>query len=203
VELGAVDLALVRRDDALVLPDQGDLRIELLLRHGVLLDQHAVAVDVDLRVFEQRPVTRHLSLGLRQLHLERPGIDLGDQIARPDDVALAEPDRHELSIDAAPHRHGRERRDRADPIHVDRDVSAARRLGGDRHRPCLGPARLPRARPVRPERQREERRPEQTGGRQRHAPASAPRGGPRRLHGRAAFPDACRPRIAAREKRVT
>ena len=50
-------------------------------------------------MLEQRRVAGHLPLGLGQLHLERPRIDLGQQVAALDGLALAEMDLHELAVD--------------------------------------------------------------------------------------------------------
>ena len=43
-------------------------------------------------------VARHLALRLLELDLERARIDLGEQIARLDEVALAEVHRHQLAV---------------------------------------------------------------------------------------------------------
>ncbi len=47
---------------------------------------------------------RHLPLGLKQLHLERPRVDRGEEIAFLDDLALPEKDLHELAVDPALYR---------------------------------------------------------------------------------------------------
>ena len=90
LQLRAVDRALVRLHRALVLAHQRLLRVDLLLRDRVLREQRPVALEVDLRVLEQRLVLGHLADGLRQLHLERPRIDLGEQVAGLDDLPFAE-----------------------------------------------------------------------------------------------------------------
>ena len=89
LQLGAVDLALVGLDRALVLANQRFLRIDLLLRNRILREQRTVALEVELRVLEQRLILGHLALRLRQLDLERAGIDLGKELARLDDLAFA------------------------------------------------------------------------------------------------------------------
>ena len=48
-------------------------------RDRILREQRAVALEVDARVLEQRLVARELPFGLRELHLERPRVDLGEQ----------------------------------------------------------------------------------------------------------------------------
>ena len=127
LQLRAVDLALVDLHRAFVLAHERRLRVDLLLRDRVLLEQRAVALEVELRVLEQRVVARQLSLGLRELHLERARIDLGEQLAFLDDLALLEQHPHELPVDAAAHRDGPQRRDRAERIEIDVDVGRARR----------------------------------------------------------------------------
>ena len=44
-----------------------------------------------------------------ELHLERPRIDLGEQVALVDELAFLEGHVHQLAVDAAAHRDGVER----------------------------------------------------------------------------------------------
>ena len=81
---------LVRLERAFVLAHQRRLGVELLARDGILLEQHAVALEVGLRVFQQRLVARHLAFGLRQLHLVGTRVDFGEQFALFDHLAFAE-----------------------------------------------------------------------------------------------------------------
>ena len=85
------------------------------LRDRILLEQRAIALDVDPRVLEQRLVARALAVRERQLHLERAGVDLRQEVARLHHLALLEHHLHQLAVDAAPDddgvdgRHGAER----------------------------------------------------------------------------------------------
>ena len=98
---GIVDRALVGLDGPLKLANQRRLRVDLLLGDRILREQRLVALEIDLRVFQLRLVARHLSVRLRQHHFERPRIDLREQVARLDILALAEGDAHQLSVDAS------------------------------------------------------------------------------------------------------
>ena len=129
----AVDLALIGFDRAFVLAHERRLRIELLLRDRVLLEERAIALEIDDRVLQQRLVFRELAFGLRELDLERPRIDLGEQLARFDELAFAENHAHELPVDAASHGDGRERRHRAEAGQIHADVRSSRGCGDDRH----------------------------------------------------------------------
>ena len=88
LQLRVVDRALVGLHRALVLAHQRLLRVDLLLRDRILREQRAIALEVDLRVVEQRLVLGELAAGLRELHLERTRIDLGEEIARPSPSGL-------------------------------------------------------------------------------------------------------------------
>ena len=82
------------------MPHQRFLRVDLLLRDGILREQRAVALEVDLRVLEQRLILGHLAARLRQLDLEGTRVDLGEQVAGLDELAFAKGDAHELAVDA-------------------------------------------------------------------------------------------------------
>jgi hypothetical protein len=69
-------------------------------------------------------VLRQLTLGLLQLHLEWPGIDLGKQISPVDEVPFAEDHPHQLPVDTRPDGDGVEGRDRPERRQADRDVCA-------------------------------------------------------------------------------
>jgi len=79
-----------------VLADQRLLRVELLTGNRVLLDQQAVAREIELRVLEQGLVARQLPVGLLELHLERARIDLGQEIAGADKLPFLESQTHQL-----------------------------------------------------------------------------------------------------------
>jgi len=93
------------------------------------LEEGAVALEVELRVLEQRLVLRHLALGLRKLHLEWARVDLGEQGASLDDLPFLESDPHELAVDARLDDDDVARRDGAERVDVDVDAALARRDG--------------------------------------------------------------------------
>ena len=101
LQLGVGDPALVGLHRGFVLPHQRLLGVDLLAGDRVLREQRAVALEVQARVLEQRLVARELPGGQRELDLERPRIDLGEEVARLDHLALLEGDAHDLAVDAA------------------------------------------------------------------------------------------------------
>ena len=94
VDLGGFHRRLVGFYRALILGDQSDLRIQRLVRHGVLRRQSLVARQVDLRALEHGLVARQLPLGLRQGCFIWPRIDFREQVAFLDLVAFGEIDLH-------------------------------------------------------------------------------------------------------------
>src|SRR4029450_3431395 len=136
------DLTLVGLDRALILAHERLLRVDLLLRDRILRQQRTIALEIDLGIREKRLVLGHLPLCVRQLYLERPRIDLGQQIALLHGVALAESQANKLTIDTASHDDHVARRDGTEAVEVDIDAAFFRRRGDDRQRaPCLvGPA---------------------------------------------------------------
>ena len=64
--------------------------------------------------------------GLRQLHLERPRIDLGEQVAGLDDLPFLERDAHQLAVDARLDDDDVARRHGAERVEVDVDAALAR-----------------------------------------------------------------------------
>jgi hypothetical protein len=109
--------------------------------------QRSIALEVDLRVLEQRLVFRHLSLRLLELDLERARIDLGQQIACLDELALGKRDPHELSVHARLDGHDARGRDRAQRVHVDIDGTLPDGRGDHRQRAGrrIGPPAAPGA----------------------------------------------------------
>jgi hypothetical protein len=59
-----------------------------------------IALEVEARVVEQRGVAREVALGLRELHLERHGVDLRDRVPGLDELALLEIDARQHAVDA-------------------------------------------------------------------------------------------------------
>src|SRR5207244_2989288 len=81
----------------------------------VITTRPLVSLECGLRVLEQGLVACQLSVGLRELQLERARIDLGQEIAGADKLPFLESQTHQLPVDAALDRDGVDRRDRAEP----------------------------------------------------------------------------------------
>ena len=63
------------------------------------------------------------AFGLRELNLVRTGIDLREQVALPDHLALAEHHRAQFAVDMRPDGDGVERNHRTEPVQVNVDVA--------------------------------------------------------------------------------
>ena len=92
-------------------------------------------MEVELGVGERRPVLRLFRLGLVERGLERAGIDLRQQVAGLDHLALIEGDLGDLAVDAGANRDGVLGLDLAEPVDIDRIIGALRRRNGNGHRP--------------------------------------------------------------------
>ena len=92
VQLRAVHGALVRLCHPLVLGDQRPLRVDLLLRDGVLRRERDVAVEVDLRLLELRLRLEELPLGLLEGRLVGARVDDRKDVALVHHLALGELD---------------------------------------------------------------------------------------------------------------
>ena len=126
---GGVDLTLVELDGPLVLLDERRLLVEHLLRDRILAPETLVAREVDLRLRQERLVARELPLGLQQLGLERARVDLGEQVAFPNDLAFGVEDSHQLPVHAGMDRVRVDGGDRAEPRQKDADVPLRGRRG--------------------------------------------------------------------------
>src|SRR5439155_15338114 len=126
------DQSRVHLDRRFGLVDDHLLGVQLLSGDHFLLRQPLIALEIEARVREVGLVPRELPLGLHELGLEGAGVDLGQELAGVDDLALREVRRHQLAVDAALHRDGVERGDGAERREVDAQVAGAGRR--DDHR---------------------------------------------------------------------
>jgi len=131
IQPGAVDLTLIGSERARGLIGRRSLRVELLPGQNPLCDEILVAIEVELRVLQRGLIFGGLPFRLGELHLERPRIELGEQVTFVDDLTFRERHLGELSIDAASHRHRIQRRGRANAGQVDAHVAAPRRRRDD------------------------------------------------------------------------
>ncbi len=150
VELLLVDLRLVGGDDALVLLDRRGLRVDVLLRDRILPVERLVAGEVEAGVLQQRLVAQELALVLRQQRLVGPHVDLGQEVAGLDGLALAKADLGEVAAHLRADRHGGERRHGAEAREHHRHVALLDRGDADRLRPLPARAAAPAAAPAGP-----------------------------------------------------
>src|SRR6267143_190787 len=81
LELGVVNLALIRGNGAINLANQCALSIELLLGDDALFEEKLIPLKIDLRVFALRLVFSELPQRLLELDLEGTRIDLREKIS--------------------------------------------------------------------------------------------------------------------------
>src|SRR5471032_1436487 len=99
-------------DGAVQLLDQRGLRVDVLQRDRVLLEQGLIARQRQLGDVELRLVALALAGGLQQRHLELAWIDLHQHLAGLDHLALGEQDFLQYARYLRAHRRGGRRRDR-------------------------------------------------------------------------------------------
>ena len=92
----------------------------------------AVALEIELRVFQVGLVLRFLGLRHFERRLERPRVDLHQHVAFFHHLSLAKSDLDHLAVDAAAHRHGVVRLHDAETVQVHRKVCILDCLGYDR-----------------------------------------------------------------------
>ena len=100
---------------------------DLLLGDRILLGELLIAGEVALGLAEQRRVLGQLPLRLRQRRLIGARIDLGEEVALLDDLALGEPDFLQVAGDLGADGHGLERRHRAEGVDGQRHVAERHR----------------------------------------------------------------------------
>ena len=136
LDLGVVELGLRVGDRGFVggdlggeLGDGGALGVGLLPRREFA--ELGVALKVEIGVGEIRLVLLLLGLGLVERGLERAGVDLDQQIALVDHLALGEGDLVDLAVNPGPDLYGVEALNRAEAGQVDREVDLLDRRNAD------------------------------------------------------------------------
>src|SRR5260370_6744737 len=112
LQFGVVNLALVRRDGAIELPNQRCLSVKLLLRDDAFFKQKLESFEIYFGVSALRLIFGELPQSLCKLDLERTRIDLSEQISFVDELPLLECDANELTIHATANRNSVEGGDR-------------------------------------------------------------------------------------------
>ena len=138
LRLRRLDRRLVGIDAGLGDIDLGLLRVDVLLRFVALDRQGLKARQVFLHVDELRLILALFRYRLIQRRFQRGRIDLGQDIAFMNLLALTEVDRDELAVDLGPDRDGVERLNRAERAVIDRHVAHGCRGDGDGHRRARG-----------------------------------------------------------------
>ena len=136
--------ALIVLHRALVLQHDLLLVVQQLLVDSVARPRRAIAFQVHLRLRQNIGVALQRALGLHQLRLVGPRIDLDQRIALLDELAFAVVHRGDHSAGLRGNRCGINRRHRADRIQVHADVAFV----GCCHRGRYGSAELPTPAPA-------------------------------------------------------
>src|SRR5262249_53619306 len=84
LQLGVIDLALIRTDGAIELADLRSLRIKLLLGNDAFFVKKLETIEIDFSVLALGLVLGKLAFGLLEQHLERAGIDFDNTRAAVD-----------------------------------------------------------------------------------------------------------------------
>ena len=124
---GVVELGLGVENGGIVGRDlRGQLRNGRTLGVGLLPGREfaelGVALQIQIGVGQVGLVLRLLGLGLIERCLVRPGIDLDEQVALLDQLALLEGDLVDLAVDAGAHHHGVEALNGPEPVQIDRKI---------------------------------------------------------------------------------
>src|SRR6266513_1402713 len=126
LELGVVNLALIRGNGPINLANQCALSVELLLGDDPLFEEKLVPLKIDLRVFALGLVFSELPQRLLKLDLEGTRIDLREKIALVNELAFLEGNADQLAVNSAADGDGVEGRDGAKAIEVNGQVAALR-----------------------------------------------------------------------------
>jgi hypothetical protein len=132
LELGVVNLALIRLNGAINLANQCALSVELLLGDDALFEEKLVPLKIDLRVFALGLVFSELPHRLLELDLEGTRIDLREKIPLVNELAFLEGNADQLAVNAAADSNGVKGSDSAEAIEVNGQVAALCRGNHDR-----------------------------------------------------------------------
>jgi hypothetical protein len=130
--LRVVDRGLVTLDLCIKLVDLRLLRVQLLPRGVVLLGESAVALKIELRIFQIGLVLRLFGLRHFERRLKGSRVDPHQQIAFIHHLTLAKSDLDHLTIDAAPDGHGVIWLHDAKTVQIHREIGVLDRLDRDR-----------------------------------------------------------------------
>jgi hypothetical protein len=133
-ELGLriIDRGLVTLDLGIELVDLGLLRVQLLPRGVILLGKSAVALKIELRIFQIGLVLRLFGLRHFECRLKGSRVDLHQQIPFIHHLTLTKSDLDHLTVDPAPDGHGVVWLHDAKTVQVHREIGILDRLDRDR-----------------------------------------------------------------------
>lgn len=103
--MGTREKALIGVRGTLVLANERVLPVDLLPRHQPGAPERREPLLIDEGVLEQGLVARRLPLDLGQLHLEWPGVDLGQELPLVHQVPFSEEHPEQLPCNPTAHRH--------------------------------------------------------------------------------------------------
>ena len=133
LQLGLIELRLVRLDGGLLLRHQRALIVDLLLRDEVLLAHPLVAFEGEAARLQLGGVAGQRGLRLRARDGERPRINLGEQIALVDCLALLERGPVQPPVHLRLDHHRLQRHHGAYPLQVNGDIAHGDLRGGNGH----------------------------------------------------------------------
>src|ERR1019366_7419206 len=135
IELGVVDIGLIRLEVSQILVDERLLRVQLLFWHRILGKEGRIAFEVEPRVGEKRLIAGGSALGQVELNLIGTRVDFSKNLAFFDQIAFIKIDLHQLAVNTGLNGDGVESRDVAETVEIDRNVGAGRLCRNDRNRP--------------------------------------------------------------------
>ena len=135
LKLDVVDQRSVDLHRRLGLPNEGPLAVDLLLGHLPQIGERLGALEIEFHGAEGRGVAGQLCLGLPQLHLVEPLIDLGQQVSGRDHLPFGKRDLHQFPVDPTANRDGIERRHRSQTVQMELHVPLPGLDGRHRHDP--------------------------------------------------------------------
>ena len=123
LELDVVDQRPIDLHRGLGLADESPLRVDLLLGHLAEVGERLGSFEIELHSAVGGLIAGKLRLGLPELHLVEPLIDLGQQFSGRDHLPFGKGNPHQFTIDPAADRDGVERRHRSQPVEKQLHVS--------------------------------------------------------------------------------
>ena len=129
LHLREIDLRLIGVHGTPILLDERRLSIELLVSHRILGDQTVIALQIELRILEQRLILDFHRLRLRERRRIGTRIDFGDDVPGVDLLALGEIHLEDLAVHPALDQNAIEGLHRAQGRKINRHVGVCGQVG--------------------------------------------------------------------------